>query len=81
MDTRHDDTARDAIRQAWHRLQEARYHATFPPDIPGRVIGELVLAREALATAQDAVLRWIDQETDRGAGQHHQLPPGAGPVV
>ena len=65
MPTRLDDTARDAIRQARFRLRSARYHSTFPPDVPARVIGELVLAREELATAQDAVARWIDQETDR----------------
>lgn len=76
MDTRHDDTARTAIREASHRLHEARCHATFPPDIPARVIGELVLAHEALTTAQDAVARWIGQWC---------LPPGRtgwwGPTV
>lgn len=60
-----DDTARHAVHQARYRLRSARYHSTFPPDIPARVIGELVLAREALTTAQDAVARWIDQEAGR----------------
>ena len=59
-----DDTARNAVHQARYRLRSARYHSTFPPYIPARVIGELVLAREELATAQDAVARWIDHETD-----------------
>lgn len=62
MRTRHDNTARDAISQACYRLEEARYHTTFPPHIPARVIGELHLAHAALGIAQDAVARWIDQE-------------------
>ncbi len=74
MDTRHENTARAAIRHASHRLQEAGYHATFPPDIPARVIGELVLAREALTTAQDAVARWIDQEADRAVHMGGLVP-------
>ena len=65
MDTRHDDTARQAVRQARYRLRSARYHATFPPHVPARVIGELVLAREELAAAQGSVDRWIDQEAER----------------
>ena len=62
---RHDDTALEAVTQARYRLRSARHHATFPPHLPARVIGELVLAREALKDAQDAVSRWIDQEADR----------------
>ena len=65
MCTRHDDTARQAIRQARYRLRSARDHATLLPHVPARVIGEVALAREELATAQDAVDRRIDQEADR----------------
>ena len=63
MDTRYEDTARKAVSQARYRLRSAKYHSTFPPYVPARVIGELVLAREELVAAQDAVARWIDQET------------------
>ena len=65
MDTRYEDTARKAVSQARYRLRSAKYHSTFPPYVPARVIGELVLASEELATAHHAVARWIDQETDR----------------
>ena len=65
MDTRYEDTARKAVSQALYRLRSAKYHSTFPPYVPARVIGELVLAREELVAAQDAVARWIDQHTDR----------------
>ena len=65
MDTRYEDTARKAVSQARYRLRSAKYHSTFPPHVPARVIGELVLAREELVAAQDAVARWIDQHTDR----------------
>ena len=54
-----------AVSQARYRLRSAKYHSTFPPYVPARVIGELVLAREELVAAQDAVARWIDQHTDR----------------
>ena len=65
MDTRFDNTARKVIHQARCRLRAAGYHSTFPPQVAARVIGELILAHEELATAQEAVARWIDQETDR----------------
>ena len=65
MDTRYEDTARKAVSQARYRLRSAKYHSTFPPYVPARVIGELVLASEELVAAQDAVARWIDQRTDR----------------
>lgn len=63
---RHDDTARKAVDQARDRLRSARYHSTFPPCLPARVIGELVLTREALKDAEDAVTRWIAVEAKRG---------------
>ena len=56
--------ARRSARHSY-RLRSASYHSTFPPHVPARVIGELVLAREELATAHHAVVRWIEQETDR----------------
>ena len=52
---------REAVTQARYRLRSARHHSTFAPHVPARVIGELVLAREAL---KDAVTRWIDAEAD-----------------
>lgn len=52
---RHDDTAREALTQARYRLRSARYHFTFPPCVPARVIGGLVLARGALKDAEDSV--------------------------
>ena len=72
MDTRYEDTARKAVSQARYRLRSAKYHSTFPPYVPARVIGELVLAREELVAAQDAVSP-MDRPTHRPAGDPRLL--------
>lgn len=60
-----DDTARNALIQARYRLRSARHHATFPPHVPSRVVGELSFALKALKEAEDAVARLIDQGVER----------------